>query len=193
MKNKFIYCFILLSTLFFAACSTSKEDKDQLEFQSLRSKLIKINIGLERANSENEFESIIDSIKVLKSELDYTNINEVDKLELNKMIDSSFAQVESQREKVKIEIAEKNKFDKEEKKNKIINCLTSTEWNRDAYDFGFYKGGNGYYRMNNMSHKNRLTWKYKGGDNVIVYIPYLADDGMVVTVQTNGCMVYFPF
>jgi|688.fasta_scaffold252737_3 hypothetical protein len=93
---------------------------------------------------------------------------------------------------------EKNRINEEKeekllKKNEVINCLTSRKWDYKEFVYSFKKGGNGLYYIGVLE-PGDLTWKYNGNNNVIVYIPYIADNGMNVTVKTNGgCNVYFPY
>ena len=93
---------------------------------------------------------------------------------------------------------EKNRINEEKeekllKKNEVINCLTSRKWDYKEFVYSFKKGGNGLYFIGVLE-PGDFTWKYNGNNNVTVYIPYIAEDGMNVTVKTNGgCMVYFPY
>ena len=91
-------------------------------------------------------------------------------------------------------IAQKSQKKAPSQKQKVTKCLTSKEWHYSEYAFGFNNDGSGYYSIGVLEPDNNVTWKYTGGNNVRVYIPYLAENGMNVTVKTTGgCKVYVPF
>jgi hypothetical protein len=97
-------------------------------------------------------------------------------------------QQEIEENKIKQEKEEKLK-----KKNEVVNCLTKRNWEYKEFVYSFKKGGTGLYYIGALE-PGDFTWKYNGNNNVIVYIPYIVEEGMTVTVKTNGgCAVYFPY
>ncbi len=90
--------------------------------------------------------------------------------------------------------SQKNQKKGSSQKQKVTKCLTSRDWNYSEATFGFNTDGSGYYKVGVLEPDNGVTWKYIGGNSVKVYIPYIAENGMNVTVKTNGgCKVYFPY